>query len=545
MPTQPGIGLPWKPPLMYWLGALASMAFGTVNEWTVRMPSGLLAVGGIICCYLYVRKLFDDRSALFAALILGTSLQYLQAAGAARVDMTLTFFMEVAFFEFILIAEGLTRRRMLLYGALAAAVLAKGPIGVALPGLVILIWMAVERRWSLLRDLKIFRGALLVLIIAGGWYAAAIVVGGGAFVHRQILSENIYRLFPNRAFHEPHDHPFYFVELALLAGYLPWTALVPLALLATPQAKRIWNARFKYLVIWATTVLIFYNLPRSKRGAYLLALYPALATLTALMLNELRSRITDSPRAMRLTALAEGLAFGAIAAATLGLEICLWLLGPETLASWLRPIGVRAPQMTTMLADAINGLPLVAVLLPAVVCAIGAYLVLARLDVDRIFAAVLTAISCSILVAHLFVVPAIGRTLTLKHFARESMKIAGNHKVADLGSTNFDVAFYAGRDIPKASPKDLDRARYLICWRRYYGLLSPSFRRQLAVVMVSNPTSLDGHGRMLLLKRSILPASDPSGGARPSARIAMPAPGPAPRAKHRQTSGRNDFVRWR
>jgi hypothetical protein len=453
--------------------------------------------------------------------------------------------MEVALFEFILVAEGLTRRRMLLYAALAAAVLAKGPIGVALPGLTILLWIAAERRWSLLRDLKLFRGALLVLVVAGGWYAAAILFGGDAFVHRQILAENLYRLLPNRAFHEPHDHPFYFVELALLAGYLPWTALLPLAILAIPKARQTWNPRIKYLVIWAATILIFYNLPRSKRGVYLLALYPALATLTALMLNELRSRIAASPRAMRLTALAEGLMFGVLALATLGMETGIWLFGPGFLSALLKPVGVRVPQIGIEFCDAINGLPLFAVLLPAIVCASAAYLIFARLDIDRIFMAVLAAISCSVLVAHLFVVPAIARTLTLKNFTRESMKIAGNHKVVDLGSTNFDVAFYAGRDILKASPGDLHRADYLICWQRYYGLLPASFRRQVAIVIVSHPTYLNGRGRMLLLKRSMLPTDDSSGTVFSGRRAVAHEPINLRHQKRRQTIGRSNPDRWR
>ena len=53
--------------------------------------------------------------------------------------MTLTFFMEVAFFEFILHGRGLTRRRMLLYLAIALAVLTKGPVGLIFPGAVALI----------------------------------------------------------------------------------------------------------------------------------------------------------------------------------------------------------------------------------------------------------------------------------------------------------------------------------------------------------------------------------------------------------------------
>ena len=514
LPTQAGIGLPWKPPLMYWLGALVSLAFGTVNEWTVRLPSGLLAIAGIVCCYLYVRLLFDDRSALIAALILATTLQYGQAAAVARVDMTLTFCMEIAFFEFIAIVEGLTRRRMLLYAALAAAVLAKGPIGLALPGIAMLVWIAVERRWSVVRDLRIFRGSLLILIVAGGWYAAATVVGGGAFFRRQILAENLYRLFPNHAFHEPHEHPFYFVEFALLAGYLPWTGLVPLALLAIHERTRIWNSRFKYLVIWTATVLIFYNLPRSKRGVYLLALYPALAALTALMLNAVRSRAADSPRVMRLTALAEGLAFGAIGLTALACVTGIWLRGPGFLTSAMRPLGVRGPELSVQLSRAIDGLPAMAIILPAVVCASGAYLILMQLDIDKLLTAILAAMSCSILAAHLFVVPAIADTLTLKYFTRESMKIAGDRPVANFGATNFDFAFYSGRNIlpgspdytgrnlPTGSPGQTHAADYFICWQRYYRLLSDASRRQLAIVMVSGPTALDGSGRMLLLKRS-------------------------------------------
>ncbi len=134
LPQRAGVEIPSKPLLMHWMAALVSIVAGGVNEFSVRLPSAGLAIAGVIVCYFYVRRLFDDVTALFAALILATTFQYLQAGTGARVDMTLTFFMEVAFFEFILMAEGLTRRRMLLYVAIALAVLTKGPIGLILPG---------------------------------------------------------------------------------------------------------------------------------------------------------------------------------------------------------------------------------------------------------------------------------------------------------------------------------------------------------------------------------------------------------------------------
>ena len=166
MPQRAGVEIPSKPLLMHWMAALVSIVAGSVNEFSVRLPSAGLAIAGVIVCYFYVRRLFDDVTALIAALILATTFQYLQAATGARVDMTLTFFMQVAFFEFILMAEGLTRRRMLLYVAIALAVLTKGPIGLILPGLVALIWIALEKRWSFLQQMSLFRGALVVLVLA-------------------------------------------------------------------------------------------------------------------------------------------------------------------------------------------------------------------------------------------------------------------------------------------------------------------------------------------------------------------------------------------
>src|SRR5579859_2388893 len=145
LPMRAGVEVPSKPLLMHWLAALVALLAGGVSEWAVRMPSALAAVGGMLLCYGYVRRLFDQRVGLIAALMLGTTFQYLQAGTGARVDMTLTFCLTIAFFEFIAIAEGVSHRLTLLYLAMAFATLTKGPIGVLLPTLVAAVWIALYR----------------------------------------------------------------------------------------------------------------------------------------------------------------------------------------------------------------------------------------------------------------------------------------------------------------------------------------------------------------------------------------------------------------
>src|SRR6201993_1403813 len=59
LPLRAGIEVPSKPLLMHWLAAIISMLAGGVSEWTVRVPSALFAIGGMLAAYLYVRRLFD------------------------------------------------------------------------------------------------------------------------------------------------------------------------------------------------------------------------------------------------------------------------------------------------------------------------------------------------------------------------------------------------------------------------------------------------------------------------------------------------------
>jgi 4-amino-4-deoxy-L-arabinose transferase-like glycosyltransferase len=508
LPLRAGVEIPSKPPLMHWLGAILSLLAGGVSEWTVRMPSALFAIGGMLACFCYVRRLFNSRVAFLSALILGTSVQYLQAGAGARVDMTLTFFMEIAFFEFILIAEGLTARRMTLYFALAMAVLAKGPVGLILPGLVALVWMAVVGRWDVLGEMRLRRGALLVALVAGGWYVAATAAGGTAFVHKQILAENLFRFLHDSAFHEGHAHPFYYMEGALLAGFMPWTPLLLVLIVQALRNPRPTDRRLTYLLTWFAVVLIFYNLPQSKRGIYLLALYPALAALLAIYLEE-AARAPECAaqwlrRLRQLTAIAF-LVTGASALAGLG----LLAFAPHKLEALLKPFGITDYDFVPQLELAAAAHPFVAMALGAALIAIG--LMAARDDdqVERLCAAVAGGIACLALVANLFVEPAVANALTLKPFTQQAMGLVGRHSVGYMGALNYDVAFYSGRNMPVISIWRDRRPDFLIAWREDFMRLPASVRAQFRALLLSHPTELDGSGGMVLLRCEPAPPGEP------------------------------------
>ncbi len=500
LPMRAGVEIPSKPLLMHWLIALLALVTGGVGEWTVRIPSAILATAAVLCCYGYMRRLFNDTAAILAAMMLVTNFQFLQAAGGSRVDITLTFFMEVGFFEFLMIAEGLTKRRMLLYLALAAAVLAKGPVGVVLPAAAAAVFIAAERRWSLLGRLDLVRGAVVVAVLAGGWYLAATIVGGRAFFDKQILSENLFTFLNHPGISRGHSHPFYYMGLVLLAGFLPWSMLLPFAAARSARIERLRNPRLLYLVIWFAVVMLFYSFAFSKRGVYLLALYPALAAITGIYLAE-EMAAAKPPRWLRPLSLGMGVFFalagiGGLAAA---LIIRVW----PGLAHWpLALFGITAPAFILWLSAAIAAQRLLVVVLAGSMIAIGYMLVRPGAGVARFATGTAIGIACLSMVANLYVLPATGNTLGLKDFAIQMSKIVGKAHVAYLYGLNYDIAFYSDMTIPVVAIVPKDWPEYLIVGEDTYNALAAREMRDYSPVLKSGATYLDDTGQMLLVHRS-------------------------------------------
>lgn len=499
LPLRAGVEIPSKPLLMHWLAAIVSLIAGGVSAWTVRLPSAGFAIAGMIVTYLYVRKMFEARGALFSAIMLGTAFQYLQAGTGSRVDMTLTFFMSVAFFEFLAIAEGLSNRTTLLYLAIALAVLTKGPIGAALPALVAIVWIALASRWSVIRRLRLARGAIIVGLIGGGWYIAAILSGGSAFVHKQILGENLYRLIGHTGVNHGHAHPFYYEEGALLAGFLPWTPVALIAALQALRHPRRLDPRLGYLITWFLVVLIFYNLPQSKRGVYLLSLYPALTTIVALYLSDAISHREAIARPLRWLTHGAGAFFVAAGAGAIT-GLALLYAAPSAMRWVLAQCGIVLDQLPAALRASAHQRGLFSVVLPLAAVTIGIYLLRARPRAENIFFAITGGFVAIVLAVNLVVEPAVANTLTLKGFATATMKIANGSPVGYWGSLDYDFAFYSGRNIQFVTKPDA-QVDFVVSSEDDYKLMWPVMRARYEMVLRSGPTDFDGTGQMILLKR--------------------------------------------
>lgn len=286
-PLKRGEEIPSKPPLFHWFAALASLAWGQVTEATVRFPSALFAMFGVLVIYVLGRTLFDPETAFWAGVILATSVGYQSEAISARVDMTLSFFVTASLVVFYLLYREVLRGevwRYAWYSLLGVGVLAKGPIGVLLPGMIIFVFLALRRRWDSLSELFFHKGLILTLAVPLLWYGFALFRGGEDFFARQIVHENLARFFVHGEGGTGHQKPFYYYVPYLMLDGLPWSLLLPF-LICDGWRRRIFaDERSLFLGLWAGIIFLFFSLSAGKRSVYLLPLYPPLSLLLGLWL---------------------------------------------------------------------------------------------------------------------------------------------------------------------------------------------------------------------------------------------------------------------
>lgn len=276
----------FKPPLFYWMNAASLKAFGE-NEFAVRFPSALCGFLTILLTYFIGLSVFGRREALLSALVLGTSGGYYTCSRLSLIDLPLTLFMTAAFGFFLLASTAAeTRRRpyfYLFYVSMALAVLAKGLIGIIFPGMVIFCYVLFLRRWRLLKEMRLFTGALIVAAICAPWFILASVKNPG-FAKFFFLREHIGR-FTSRI-HQRHEFFGFFVP-GLLGMMWPWSFFLP-AVAAQFRVKRKSDdyAVWLFISLWALLIFVFFSFSESALLTYILPIFPAVALLTGATLSD-------------------------------------------------------------------------------------------------------------------------------------------------------------------------------------------------------------------------------------------------------------------
>jgi 4-amino-4-deoxy-L-arabinose transferase-like glycosyltransferase len=266
-----------KPPLHYWLNALSLSVFGE-NEFAARFAGTLCGLLTVLVVYYLGRQLMGRRAGLYGATLLGTAGGFLVQSRINFTDMTLTFFLSAAFACFALAQRPEEERKgtwyYLFYLFMALAVLAKGLIGIVLPGAVIFLYLLGTRRWRVLREMRLVSGGALFLLVCAPWFVL-VSLKNPEFAQFFFIHEHFQR-FLTKVHHR--YQPVWFFIPVLLGTMLPWSPFIPAAL-ARGWRERKSAAQTLFLLLWAGVIFAFFSKSSSKLVPYILPVFPPLALL--------------------------------------------------------------------------------------------------------------------------------------------------------------------------------------------------------------------------------------------------------------------------
>ncbi len=300
-----------KPALIYWCQAIAYMIFG-VNEWAVRLPSAI-AASGLICLAFYTLYWYQAKTdelegrirpsrrwltAGLGAIVIALNPETIAWGRVGVSDMLLTGCMASALLCFFLgyaqppLSSVKARWYFLFYVLIGLAILTKGPVGIVLPGFIILLFLVyLGNFWQIVREIHLIRGMLVICAVSVPWYALVTWQNGWDFIDSFFGLHNVER-FTDVV--NGHSAPWYFYFIVVTVGFAPYSVYLPAAMVRLKfWERKSWMSTERsqqlglFAFCWFIGVFSFFTIAVTKLPSYVLPLMPAAGILIALLWSNL------------------------------------------------------------------------------------------------------------------------------------------------------------------------------------------------------------------------------------------------------------------
>jgi len=279
-----------KPPLSLWLDAGAIRLFGG-TPGAVRLASAFAGLFSVMLFYAMLRRFGRPKTLAFsAALILATMASYWSNVRGVGEDSLLSLGVTTALLAFYQAMRPESERQgsttwawALFTAGMAIATLSKGVLGLAMPGIVIFVYLAstslMDKRLRITDWLKPALFTLLALVPLMIWLGFLFQRGGMQAVGEVLWTNSVGR-FSGSFVEAGHYAPFYYYIAKLPEAFLPWNILVYLGLWHFRRSL-VRNRYRLFFSVWLVAQFTLLTLASSKRTVYLMTLTPAAAVLAA------------------------------------------------------------------------------------------------------------------------------------------------------------------------------------------------------------------------------------------------------------------------
>lgn len=278
-PTLLGISHYHKPPLTYWITAVAYHLFGP-SAFSARFFLQLAVLLQLLLVYRIGIHLYADRQTAFWAVCIYFSFpELIIGARGLTTDLYLaTTVLAAVYFWMIYRTYGKLSFMYLFYGALTAGFLLKGPVCFIVPVIAVI---AYNRATPAPRKFGIHHviAFLAFLVLSMSWFIALYIQDPDFFEY--FVVEHTVNRFATNEF--GRKQPFWFYLAIVPLTSFPWFFMLLTRIRAIGK-KQISTTQF--LLLWVLIPLVFFSLSTSKLVLYVLPIYPGIALLGAKLWKE-------------------------------------------------------------------------------------------------------------------------------------------------------------------------------------------------------------------------------------------------------------------
>ncbi len=268
-----------KPPLHYYFMILGYKLFG-VNAFGARFFSGIFGALAISISYYYINKFSQRNIAWIFVLVCWSSIFFIQEFHLAVPDPYLIFFISIGlwmFYDFYATSSKFSL--WIMYVLFGLGTLTKGPVAIALPGLICIIFLVSTKNFSIQAILK-FRpllGLIVFLLVTTPWYILVHFETDGDWTKGFFLDHNVNR-FGSKM--EGHGGIFLITWAFVLLGLMPFSFFL-LKAFKNSYINKSKDSLLLFSTIVSVVFIVFFSISGTKLPNYTMPCYPFLALVLA------------------------------------------------------------------------------------------------------------------------------------------------------------------------------------------------------------------------------------------------------------------------
>jgi 4-amino-4-deoxy-L-arabinose transferase-like glycosyltransferase len=274
-----------KPPLYLWFIGIIKSITGEYNYLIIFFLTFIPSLVIVHILNKWTKDILDKNERFIASLLLISTGLYAGATAIIRMDMMMSMFITAALYTFYRVYSGKAKYKFeayLIYIFIFLAIFTKGPMGIVVPLLSIVLYMLMDVNAGGFKNIKLKWGMFIIFFLMFFWIYMVYREGGSAYIYNLFYKQTAGRSLDSFA----HAKPVYYYLKNIAVIFAPWPLFYIYGIINSLINFRKLKDMERFFLIVILSTFIFLSFVSCKLEIYLLPLCAFCPFLSLMRLKE-------------------------------------------------------------------------------------------------------------------------------------------------------------------------------------------------------------------------------------------------------------------